>query len=182
MKKINFILLVIISQLMVNCSNNNDPNPVTPPPNNPTLSMKIDDVEYKGEGAVSLNWKKKTKDDGTHYYVISIFYNKVIGAPNGYTDLGGFNIKTENIEANQVFQLSSANILNVTFSRPEGLSNTISLYANDLASTGQLKITSFDGSKMSGEFSFNNLRYLFSTSTRINVTNGVFTNIPISQY
>jgi hypothetical protein len=64
--------------------------------------------------------------------------------------------------------------------------------AKDIPTTGQIKITSFDGNHLSGTFYFNNLinsisnqQYSalfgctsFPTQQYFTISNGIFTNIP----
>ena len=47
MKKINFILLIIISQLLINCSKS-DSNTATPSSSDPKFSCKLNNDNYEG--------------------------------------------------------------------------------------------------------------------------------------
>ncbi len=176
MKKINFILLIIISQLLMNCSNNNSSSSANPTSNDATLSFKLNNDNYEGSNLNlgGCKWNIQTNSDGSHYYHIEFGCNKV-----GDNIIQGavFHINSESIVTNQIFPClysSSYSQFTVTNSNAGYMS-----YVVGQNTTGQIKITSFDGSKMSGEFSYVNLRNAINGSApTANVSNGIFTNVP----
>jgi len=178
MKKINFILLIIISQLLMNCSNN-DSTSVTPPSNIGTFSMKLNAVNCIPITPTTnsvLYWDKVTNNDGTHYYRVDFLFSR--NGDNSPWNQVQLQLKTENITTNQIFQVNTISDPINQISIMDG--GSIRFYKSASNSTGQIKITQFDGVTMSGEFSFGNLKEIqnYSTVPYINITDGVFSNIP----
>lgn len=169
MKKKYLILLFVASQLLINCSSNSSDSVTPSATTDPTFSMNVSNVLYTGTNLSSggCKWNKQTNTDGTHVYFLEIMCAK---ATDNNVHIAHFYLNTENIIANQVIPVSVS-----TFHTFFAIDN----YYNVANSTGQVKITSFDGTKMSGEFSFTNLYSNGNTTTQpVTVTNGIFNNIP----
>ena len=172
MKKINFILIIIISQLSMNCSKS-DSISTTPTSSDPTFSCKLNNDNYEG---ANLNlggckWNIQTNTDGSHFYYIEIGASKVGGNTQ---QIARFHLNSESITTNQIFPC----LYNTTSYQFSITSGSLA-YVVGQNTTGQIKITSFDGSKMSGEFSYVNLRNAINGSApTANVSNGIFTNVP----
>jgi hypothetical protein len=182
MKKINFILLIIISQLLINCSKS-DSTSTTSPSTNSSFSMKLNAVNCLPATPTTnsvLYWDKVTNNDGTHYYKIVVLFKRN-GISSNLPDDINFKLNTENLSVNQIFtatsELSPSNPIDLLMIQDGGSQR---LYKCNSNSTGQIKITQFDGVTMSGEFSFGNLKEMqnYATIPYINITDGVFTNIP----
>ena len=173
MKKINFILLIIISQLLINCSHN-DSNNIAPISNDATLSFKLNNDNFVGSNLNlgGCKWNIQTNTDGSHYYQIEFACSKV---GDNILQAAVFRINSESIVTNQVFPCLY-NSSNSQFTVSNGGSIPYVVGQN---TTGQIKITSFDGSKMSGEFSYVDLiNPINGSAPTANVSNGIFTNVP----
>ena len=168
MKKINFILLIIISQLLINCSKS-DSNTATPSSSDPKFSCKLNNDNYEG---ANLNlggckWNIQTNTDGSHFYYIEIVCSKV---GDNIQQIAKFHLNSESIATNQIVPSTTSQFF---------ISSGSTVYIVGQNTTGQIKITSFDGSKMSGEFSYVSLKNAINGSApTANVSNGIFTNIP----
>ncbi len=178
MKKINFILLIIISQLLINCSKS-DTVSTSAPSNSSTFSMKLNTLNCIPITPTTnsvLCWNKVTNNDGTHYYTVDFLFSR--NGDNSPWNQMQLQLKTENITTNQIFQVNTTSDPISQISIMDG--GAIRFYNSASNSTGQIKITQFDGVTMSGEFSFGNLKETqnYSTVPFINITDGVFTNIP----
>lgn len=175
-KRICLVVLALV--LFTNCSSddkedNNSDNDTTP-----RMTLKINDIDYResvgeafGEAIHTLSWDKKENFNGTFSYSI---YGFIEGTnKHDYIEVISFDLG-QNIQTNQVFDSNNKNFsayvlfLNKRFDFEDGVT------------TGQLKITYFDGKTMSGEFSFNKLRSDYVSMPFINITKGVFTHIPIN--
>jgi hypothetical protein len=181
MKKIILFLLVILSQLVTNCSNNNSSSSNSSS-NSGSFGMKINGVDCNISTPTTnatLYWDLVTNSDGSHYYkIVALFRRNGITytLPNNLT----LKLKTENLTVNQIFPASSQYSPSNPISMGVWDGGDIRLYTCNSSSTGQVKITQFDGVTMSGVFSFTDLFELsnYTTMPFANVTDGVFTNIP----
>jgi hypothetical protein len=178
MKKITLILLVVIAQFFTNCSSSSNADSSS---NGGTFSMNLN-----GENCTlltptynsTLKWKKVTNSDGTHYYGITIMYNR--NGDNNMLNQVLLRLKTENLTPNQIFTVNSAvdPVLQVSVY----YDGAARFYKSASISSGQVKITEFDGVTMSGEFYFDNLKEIQSyvNIPYITIADGVFSNVPES--
>ncbi len=181
MKKVSLIFMVLLSQFFISCSSDNSSSS-NPSSTNVGFSMKVNGVDCSISTPTTnatLYWNLVTNNDGSHYYKIVALFRR-----NGITytlpNTLNLKLKTENLTVNQTFpassQYSSSNPINMSIW--DG--GDLRLYTCNTNTTGQIKITQFDGVTMSGEISFTNLFELsnYSTMPFANITDCVFTNIP----
>ena len=171
----NIFLCVVIITSLTNCSKDDSTNEGS---NSGTsrMTLKLNNIDYKedagtfnGNAYNTLAWDKTENTDGTFTYHIR---GVIVGTNNfAYAETIEFYLGPS-VKINQVYEANSNNFgvyidfLDKNYS--DGYSET----------TGQLKITYFDGKTMSGEFHFEKLKSQYVSSPYCNASSAIFTHIP----
>lgn len=204
MKKITSLLLV--SFLFINCSKPDEPNDNTNSTNNPvnvksSISFIMNNAEYEQDySAVKIkdfvsdvNWEKQgTTTTNLNEFIIDA-NPKIKGKACDFLEILSLTIRTTDnvLIVNKTYNLYTGYIesFQLPLNDPTLCYKDTELYytANTL---GTVKITSFDGKTLKGEFSISNLSNKsdyaplgYCNGTKIvekifNITNGIFTAIP----
>nr|WP_299416605.1 DUF6252 family protein [uncultured Emticicia sp.] len=183
MKKVSLIFMVLLSQFFISCSSDNSSSS-NPSSTNVGFSMKVNGVDCTLCTPINngtIFWKKFTNNDGSHSYSLVALFSR--NGDNNLNNQVKFVFKTENLLPNQIFPVSPL----YTPTDPITWITIVDggagrLYNANTNSTGQIKITQFDGVTMSGTFSFSHLNEYtnYSTLPFIDITDGVFTNVPVA--
>jgi hypothetical protein len=188
LKKI-FLGAVIISSL-TNCSSDavdewNDT--ISGVNKDSRITMKIDNRDYQEDFRYNsltnvdehtITWKKSKNLDGSFNYSIhgDIETTDPMDIVVGYSRIN-ISLGNNNVVVGKVYNVTTVNFdFNIIFG--SGLSNKEYLIKSGIT-TGQLKITHFDGITMSGEFNFNSLAKEVdgAANTYTSTASGVFTKI-----
>lgn len=163
MKRILPLLLIVI--MLTNCSSS-DSDSETDNSDLGTFNFTLDNkVDFVRQEAVPSSWKKQsTTPTSKNIYDISTFVvpKGQSSDSEGYMYYISLSIETDGeLQQNKVYNISEISIstmgkLPLTYSLEVGCNET-DLYIEEGATTGQIKITSFDGKNLKGEFSFDKL-------------------------
>jgi len=173
----NTFLYAFVILSFTNCSSDDTEDIDSNNVDKPRMTLKIDDIDYEEWviGSIhSFYWEKRKISDNSYTYVITGLIQKT----NDTEYLGEIDFDLgSSIKVNQILEVTNLNTANNYFSMNIILGNKV--YDSYDVTTGQLKITHFDGKTISGEFTVNKLQLASFTPQFINITKGVFKNIPL---
>ncbi len=178
----NFYLISCLALIFSSCSHssvdewNSSVSGIDP---NSKITMKINDIVYQEyiDSNDRLKWNKTINSNGTYDYSIYGYIhqnNFTVSFPKSISFSLGSNIQN-----GQIININTPGFL---FSiMGSGLDTSEYHFVNG-TSSGQLKITYYDGITMSGEFNFTNIvKYVENPQIGVNYTNntiqGTFTSI-----
>lgn len=179
MKKIKFLksicLTVLIVSSLTNCSSDNS-DKSNPNDSNPDLKVKftLDGFnDYKSEYDELNYWESSLQKNGTTEYYLNTFVDRKDVDSDEKSDVSApfylSFIATESLKTGQVYNITKINTSG-NFSLKNDKPNSwtgICDYLNieiDNNTTGQIKITSISGKRISGEFYFTNLHNVYYNS------------------
>ncbi|MBC5839293.1 hypothetical protein [Flavobacterium muglaense] len=172
----SFCLVVLVVASFTNCSNDNsdDSNQVA---SNPDLKVKftLDGFnDYEGEYDELNYWESSLQKNGTtEYSLTTLADRKGIDSDDKAHVALHFNfsfIATEQLKAGQIYNISQINYVDGNFALKNDEPNSllgICGYLNieiDNTTTGQIKIKSVSGKRISGEFYFTKLHNVYYNS------------------
>lgn len=171
------LLVALMAFSFTSCSSDDSEDVNNENKGEPRMTLKIDGVDYEEWvfGSVhSLYWEKRKVSENSFVYVISGLMHRT----DGTGTVGQINFDLgSSIKVNQIIEVTNMSTANNYFS--VNLSVGSKVFDSYEVTSGQLKITHFDGKTISGEFTVNNMQLASFTPEFINVTKGVFKNIPV---
>lgn len=189
MKKLIFILPLCF--LLSNCSSDSSSNSAVN--YKFTLDGYYDFVPVTETLDPFLFWDAEIQNNGSTKYTIAIQLKRAGSNPVFNQDNVNFQLTINTVGplvVNQVYPISACGFENELPFNDDNFEGCNVLYLEKTSTTtGQIKITAIDGEKLSGTFSFGNLKNT-DTATVIfgctdqpsqqlfSISNGVFTNIP----
>jgi hypothetical protein len=191
MKKI--ITLAVFASILFGCSSSDDNSSSNSMVYDIEMTIKIGDTQQKYVDVYSYNDYQLSQfsldtpiieTSSSSEYWLRNGYSYGIGNTGILTgSIGELNLKLgQNLASGQIINYgpSSATGSNGPFSFDLGGFSGNGYYFNNVNSTGQVKITSNQNDKLSGEFTFNNLTvYSSSGPNEYASVSGKFKNMPI---
>lgn len=190
MKK-KHLLLSILLMTFLSCSKD-DSDSNTNNSTKSSLSFTLNNAQYEHDSAISeMYWEKRTTTSTNVNEFIIVTSPKIKGVPCDFLEILNLEIRTtDNVLAvNKTYALHTDNFFAYLPLNDSNLCyKEVNLWDNSKTS-GTVKITSFDGTVLKGEFSISNLTnddgfpLGYCNGTKIvekifNITNGTFTAIP----
>ncbi|MDR7210925.1 hypothetical protein [Flavobacterium piscis] len=206
----SFCLVALVVTSFTNCSNDNSDNS-NPDNSNPDLKVKftLDGLnDYDGQYDVLNYWESTLQKNGTTQYTLNTMLNRTGVDSDEKAHISvPFNlsfIATESLKTGQIYNISKINTSGV-FSLKNDKPNSWTAVCGyisieiDNSTTGQIKITSISGKRISGEFYLTNLHneyynlVAYSTKNRyeysgcfdssipkfVNISKGQFFNVEV---
>ena len=171
----SFCLVVIVIASFTNCSNDNSDDS-NQNDSNPDLKVKftLDGYnDYEGKYDILQSWESSLQKNGTtEYSMRAIVSRKGVDSDDKAHVSASFYlsfIASESLKAGQIYNLSQIDtdgvfsLKNDMSNNPTGICGYLSIEI-DNSTTGQIKITSVSGKRISGEFYFTNLHNVYYNS------------------
>lgn len=195
MKNFSFLkslcLVVLIVASFTNCSSDNsDIN--SDNSTKSSLSFTLNNAQYEHDSAISeMYWEKKTTTTTSANEFIIVTSPKIKGVPCDFLEFLTLKIRTTDNElvVNKTYDLYTDNMAAfIPLNDPALCYKEVNLWSKS-GTSGKVKITSFDGTVLKGEFSISTLTndggypLGYCNGTKIvekifNITNGTFTAVP----
>ncbi len=191
MKKFSFLrksfLAVLVVACFANCSNDNADDT-----EKSSLSFTLNNAQYEHDSAISeMYWEKSTTTTTNLNEFIIVTSPKIKGVPCDFLEIMNLNIRTTDnvLVVNKTYDLYTDNMSAfLPLNDPALCYKEVNLWSKS-GTSGKVKITSFDGTILKGEFSISNLTNNggyslgYCNGTKIlekifNITNGEFTAVP----
>lgn len=192
MKKNLLIASVVLltMSMFIGCSSdsNDDANNST----KSSLSFTLNNAQYEHDSAISeMYWEKSTTTSTNVNEFIIVTSPKIKGVPCDFLEFLTLEIRTTDnvLVVNKTYDLYTDNMAAyLPLNDPALCYKEVNLWSKS-GTSGKVKITSFDGTILKGEFSISNLTndggfpLGYCNSTKIvekifNITNGTFTALP----
>ncbi|WP_158729060.1 MULTISPECIES: hypothetical protein [unclassified Flavobacterium] len=187
----SFFLLILLIASFTNCSNENsdDSSDIS---KKSLLSFSLNNVQYENNSAISeMYWEKSTTTTSSINEFVIVTSPKIKGVPNDFLEIMNLEIRTTDnvLVVNKTYDLYTDGYFAFIPINEAGVCyKEVTLWGNSKTS-GKVKITSFDGTILKGEFSISNLTNNggyplgYCNGTKIvekifNITNGTFTAVP----
>ncbi|MDI6050443.1 hypothetical protein QLS31_11425 [Flavobacterium sp. XS2P24] len=195
MKKNLLIASVVLltMSMFIGCSNDsNDSNDDANNSSKSSLSFTLNNAQYEHDSAISeMYWEKSTTTTTSVNEFKIVTSPKIKGVPCDFLEILVLRIRTTDnvLVANKTYDLYTDNIAAyLPLNDPALCYKEVNLWSKS-GTSGKVKITSFDGTILKGEFSISNLTndnglpLGYCNGTKIvekifNITNGTFTAIP----
>jgi hypothetical protein len=190
MKK-NYLLLSILLMTFLSCSKD-DSDSNTNNSKKSSLSFTLNNAQYEHDSSISdMYWEKSTTTSTSVNEFIIVTSPKIKGVPCDFLEILTLEIRTTDnvLVVNKTYPLYTNNFYAFLPLNDPGLCyKEVHLWSNS-GTSGKVKITSFDGTILKGEFSISNLTngdgfsLGYCNGTQIaektfNITNGTFTALP----
>lgn len=183
------VVLLTISML-IGCSS--DSNDDANNSSKSSLSFTLNNAQYEHDSAISeMYWEKSNTTTTNVNEFIIVTSPKIKGVPCDFLEIMNLEIRTTDdvLIVNKTYDLYTDGYFAFIPLNDSGICyKEVTLWGNSKTS-GKVKITSFDGTILKGEFSVSNLTnddgfpFGYCNGTKIvekrfNITNGTFTALP----
>lgn len=190
MKK-KFLLLSILLMTFLSCSKE-DSDSNTNNSEKSSLSFTLNNAQYEHDSTISeMYWEKSTTTTTSVNEFIIVTSPKIKGVPCDFLEMLTLEIRTTDnvLVVNKTYDLYTDNMAAyLPLNDPAICYKEVNLWSKS-GTSGKVKITSFDGTILKGEFSISNLTndngfpLGYCNGTKIvekifNITNGTFTAVP----
>lgn len=190
---IALVILLTVSMFTGCSSDSNDSNDDANNSSKSSLSFTLNNAQYEHDSAISeMYWEKSTTTTTSSNEFKIVTSPKIKGVPCDFLEILVLRIRTTDnaLVANKTYDLYTDNIsAYLPLNDPTICYKEVNLWSKS-GTSGTVKITSFDGTILKGEFSISNLTNKsdgmsmgYCNGTPIvekifNITNGTFTAIP----
>lgn len=186
------VVLLTMSMFIGCSSDSNDSNGDANNSSKSSLSFTLNNAQYEHDSAISeMYWEKSTTTTTSANEFKIVTSPKIKGVPCDFLEILVLRIRTTDnvLVANKTYDLYTDNIgAYLPLNDPALCYKEVNLWSKS-GTSGKVKITSFDGTILKGEFSISNLTndggfpLGYCNGTKIvekifNITNGTFTALP----